>query len=77
MTCEVEERIHRALNPHALARIENGYRRVHFAGAGTSTLRLLPVAEVGVEPGVVAVAEILAEYDSASLPRSVGSGFSA
>jgi hypothetical protein len=68
MTCEVEERIHRALKPHPLERIENGYRRVHFAGAGTSTLRLLPVTQVGVEPGVVVIAEIIAEYDSADLP---------
>lgn len=68
MTSEVEERIHRALKPHPLERLEDGYRRVHSEGAGTSTLRLLPVNEVREGMNVVAIAEIVAEYNSAGLP---------
>jgi hypothetical protein len=68
MTSEVEERIHRALKPHPLEQIEHGYRRVHSGGAGISTLRLLPVDEGREGTSVVAIAEILAEYNSAQLP---------
>jgi hypothetical protein len=60
MTSEVEERIHRALKPHPLEKIEHGYRRVHSGGAGISTLRLLAVNEVREETSAVAIAEILA-----------------
>jgi len=46
VTSEIEERIHKALKPHPLERIEDGYRLVHNTGSGISTLRLLPVNEV-------------------------------
>lgn len=71
---EVEERIHRALSVHSLERTENGYRLVHPSGAGTSTLRVLPVAQVCDDLPVVAIAEVLAEYRAAGLPsfHSVG-----
>jgi hypothetical protein len=67
VTSEVEERIHKALQSHPLERFEQGYRRVHPGGAGTSVLRLVPV--VGA-PGstVIAIAEIIAEYAPAALP---------
>jgi len=74
MASEVEERIHRALKPHPLEQIENGYRRVHPEGAGTSTLRLLPATEVREGTSVVAIAEILAEYTSAGLPSFHATG---
>jgi hypothetical protein len=61
---EVEERIHNALARHPLERIEHGYRLVHPSGAGTSTLRLLPVNAEGNGPQVVSIAEVAAEYDS-------------
>jgi len=66
VTSEVEERIHRALKSHSLEPIENGYRLIHPAGAGVSILRLLPASAAGTQ--VAAVAEIVAEYDSAGLP---------
>jgi hypothetical protein len=68
MMSEVEERIHKALAPHPLARIEDGYRLVHAGGAGISTLRFLPVNAVGEGTNVVSIAEITAEYNSAGLP---------
>ena len=67
MTSEVEERVHKALARHPLERIEGGYRLVHPQGAGVSTLRLLPV-DATEATKVVAVAEIVAEYNSAGLP---------
>jgi hypothetical protein len=63
---EVEERIHKALQPHPLEKIEFGYRRIHETGS--STLRLLPVNEVREGMQVVAVAEIDTRY-------TAGSGF--
>jgi hypothetical protein len=64
VTCEVEQRIHNALAPHPLERIEHGYRLVHPLGSGISTLRLLPVNGTGAGLKVVSIAEIVAEYDS-------------
>ena len=68
VTSEVEERIHRALHAHSLERIENGYRLEHPSGAGTSTLRVLPVAPARADLPVVAIAEVVAEYHGAGLP---------
>jgi hypothetical protein len=68
VTSEVEERIHQALISHPLERIEDGYRLVHKSGAGISTLRLLPADEVRDGQHVVAIAEIVAKYNSAGLP---------
>jgi hypothetical protein len=68
LTSEVEERIHKALQSHPLERIEQGYRLVHPQGAGVSSLRLLPVDGAGEGPRVLAVAEIVAEYNAAGLP---------
>jgi len=65
---EVEERIHKALAGHPLERIEDGYRLVHPGGAGVSTLRLLPASAARDGLQVVSIAEIAAEYNSASLP---------
>jgi hypothetical protein len=73
MTSEVEERIHKALAPHPLERIEHGYRLVHPEGAGTSILRLLP-ANVVRDGQAVSIAEIVAEYDSAGLPSFHATG---
>ncbi len=74
MTSEVEERIHKALAAHPLERIEHGYRLVHPPGAGISTLRLLPVSAAKEGQQVVAIAEIVAAYDSAGLPSFHPSG---
>lgn len=74
MTSEVEERIHRALATHRLERIEHGYRLVHPPGIGVGTLRLVPADEVKDGRRVIAIAEILAEYDSANLPSFHPSG---
>jgi hypothetical protein len=64
---EVEQRIHKALAGHPLERIEYGYRLVH-PQAGVSTLRLLPANVVRDELHVVAIAEIVAEYNHVGLP---------
>src|ERR1700678_1296939 len=74
VTSEVEERIHKALQPHPLERIENGYRLVHPAAAGNNTLRLLPVDQVPDGPQVAAIAEITAQYGAAGLPSFHASG---
>ena len=74
MTSEVEERIHRALQSHALEKITYGYRLKQPAGAGVSTLRLLPVNEVRDGVRVVAVAEIVADYNAAQLPPFSATG---
>lgn len=74
MTSEVEERIHIALESHPLERIENGYQLIHQGGAGVSTLRLLPINEIREGPHVVAIAEIVAEYNSAGLPAFHAAG---
>jgi hypothetical protein len=74
VTSEVEERIHKALAGHPLERIEHGYRLVHPAGAGISTLRLLPANVVRDGLQVVSIAEIVAEYNSASLPSFQATG---
>lgn len=66
MASEVEDRIHKALQPHPLEKIDLGYRLVHETG--TCSLRLLPVSEVREGRHVVAVAEIATEYQPASLP---------
>jgi len=68
LTTEIEERIHKALAPHPLERLEDGYRRVHPEGSGMSTLRILPVNESREGMNVVAIAEIVAEYAAASVP---------
>ncbi len=68
MSSEVIERIHKALAPHPLERIEDGYRLVHSNGAGTGTLRLLPLDGATTGGGAVAVAEVLAEYGPEGLP---------
>ncbi len=68
MTCEVEERIHKALVSHPLERIEQGYRLVQPGGAGISTLRLLPVTLVRDGLHLVSIAEIDAQYAAAGLP---------
>jgi hypothetical protein len=65
---EVEDRIHRALQSHALERIEHGYRLVHPGQTGVSILRVRPVNEIREGPHVVAIAEVLAEYDKVGLP---------
>ena len=57
---EVEDRIHKALAPHPLEKIELGYRRVHETGS--TTLRLLPVNEVHGGLHLMAVAEIDTKY---------------
>ena len=64
---EIEQRIHKALASHPLERIEGGYRLVHPHGAGTSTLRLVPVA-AAAGSNAVAIAQIAAEYGSAGMP---------
>ncbi len=76
MSSEVIERIHKALAPHPLERIENGYRLVHSNGAGTGTLRLLPVeaGAAGAGAGAVAVADVLAEYGPQGLPAFHANG---
>ena len=68
MASEVEERIHRALSSHSLERTADGYRLVHPAGAGISTLRILPATAVVDGEDLVAVAEIEANYGLAGLP---------
>ncbi len=68
MTSEVEERIHGALKSHSLEEIEFGYRLVHPTGTGTSTLRMLPVNDTREGQRVVAIAEIVAQLNSAGLP---------
>jgi hypothetical protein len=73
MTSEVEARIHKALAPHPLERLEDGYRLMHPEGSGISTLRFVPVNEVeGMN--VVAIAEIVAEYNSAGVPSFHATG---
>jgi hypothetical protein len=72
MTCEVEARIHRALEPHPLEKIDLGYRLVH--PTGTCSLRLLPVTENLEGRQVVAVAEIVTEFNSAGLPSFHSTG---
>jgi len=74
VTSEVEERIHKALQAHPLERLENGYRLVHPAAAGTGTLRLLPADQVRDGLQVVAIAEITAEYGAAGLPSFHATG---
>src|SRR5580692_11372310 len=64
VTSEVEQRIHKALEPHPLEKIEFGYRRVHETGS--STLRLLPVTEAREGMQVVAVAEVDTKYTAGS-----------
>jgi hypothetical protein len=73
VTSEVEERIHKALQSHPLERIENGYRLVHPETAGVSILRLLPVKGER-ERMPVAIAEIVAEYNSVGLPAFHANG---
>ena len=73
MTSEVVERIHKALAPHPLERIENGYRLVHPGNVGASTLRILPVND-GAGEGAVAIAEVIAEYAAEGLPAFHGQG---
>jgi hypothetical protein len=68
VSSEIEERIHRALQAHPLERIEHGYRLVHPAGAGISILRLLPAGPAGEGSKLLAVAEIVAEYNPAGIP---------
>ena len=67
LTSEVEDRIHKALAPHRLERIDGGYRVVHPLGAGISTLRLLP-GEGRPGSNLAGVAEITAEYGPAGMP---------
>jgi hypothetical protein len=74
VTSEVEERIHRTLKSHSLEQIENGYRLIHPATAGVSILRLLPASQAGEAGQVVAVAEIIAEYNTAGLPAFHATG---
>lgn len=76
MTSDVEARIHRALQAHALERTAQGYRLVHPGGAGVGTLCLRPVAapsppdgEDAARPRVVAIAEITAEHAAPGLPN--------
>jgi hypothetical protein len=71
---EVEERVHKALAPHPLERIEHGYRLVHPDGAGISTLRLLPVNGAREGLNIVSVAEIVAEYNAAGFPQFHATG---
>jgi len=68
VSSEVEERIHRALDSHALERIEHGYRLVHPGGVGVSTLRLLPANDQREGQHVLAVADISAEYGAVDFP---------
>ena len=74
MITEVEERIHKALAPHPLERLEDGYRRVHPEGSGTSTLRILPVSEARDGMPVAAIAEIVAEYNATGVPAFHATG---
>ena len=74
MTSDVEERIHKALAPHPLERIEHGYRLVHPAGAGISTLRLLPANVVREGLQLVSIAEIVAEYNPVGFPSFHATG---
>jgi len=74
VTSEVEERIHKALQAHRLERLDNGYRLVHPAAAGVSTLRLLPADRVGDGQQVAAIAEITADYGTAGLPSFHATG---
>ncbi|MGO9512907.1 MAG: hypothetical protein ACLP2F_04590 [Steroidobacteraceae bacterium] len=73
MTSDVEERIHRALKPHPLERIELGYRCTHETGS--NTLRLLPMNEVRGGLHLVAIAEIDTKYSArAGLPSFHATG---
>jgi hypothetical protein len=65
---EVEERIHKALQSHALERTADGYRLIQPQGAGISTLRLLPTKSTNEGSHLVSVAEITAEYNTANFP---------
>jgi hypothetical protein len=69
---EVQERLHKALEPHPLEKIELGYRRVHETGS--TTLRLLPVNEVRDGKHVVAIAEIDTKFHPAGLPSFHAAG---
>ncbi len=71
MTTEVENRLHGALAAHGLERLPDGYRLVHPGGAGVSTLRIVPVSEPSP---VAAVAEIVADYQTAGLPAFHAAG---
>jgi hypothetical protein len=68
----VEERIHKALEPHSLEKIEFGYRREHETGS--TTLRLLPMNEMRDSLHLVAVAEIDTKYSPAGLPAFHATG---
>jgi hypothetical protein len=74
VTGEVLQRIHKALESHPLERTEDGYRLVHSAGSGTSTLRLLPADAPRDQPHVEAIAEIVADYAPAGLPAFHAAG---
>ncbi len=68
MITEIEQRIHAALEKHALERIDGGYRLVHPGGAAVSSLRFLPVRDTGAEHPIAAIVEIQAEYPATGLP---------
>lgn len=74
MSSEVEDRIHQVLKPHPLERTEDGYRLVHPGGAGISTLQFRPVLPAVPGSGVVAVADVVAEYNMAGLPSLHAAG---
>ncbi|HVC02465.1 MAG TPA: hypothetical protein VND80_09720 [Steroidobacteraceae bacterium] len=68
MSSEVEDRIHLALKSHPLERTGDGYRLVHPGGAGVSTLRFRPVMQAAQSSGIVAVADVIADYENLGLP---------
>jgi hypothetical protein len=72
VTSEVEERIDKALKSHPLEKIELGYRRAHETGV--STLRLSPRNEVHDGLHLVAIAEIVTEYNAAGIPSFHAAG---
>lgn len=74
MAGEIEDRIHRALKSHPLERIDHGYRLIHPAQAGVSILRLLPPKPARENKQLVAVAEIVAEYNKSGLPTFHAAG---
>lgn len=74
MTCEVEERIHKALAPHPLERTEDGYCLKHPGGAGVSRLRIRPVAAPAPESTLVATVDVIAEYAPLGLPSFHAAG---
>lgn len=65
MTSELENRIHDALKPHPLERIECGYRFVNETGS--TTLRFSPADEMREGMHLVAVAEIATEFNPAAV----------